>query len=263
MRRFLYALRFLTILPLPFGEGDSLDDAAQSAALFPLVGAILGVLLGVAALGALEVWSSGVSAAVVLVLSVILTGGLHWDGAADLADGLGGGRDPETRLAIMKDSRIGVFGALSLITGLLLKGSCIRALLGRGESAPILLGLFVLVGTTARGGQVLGLFLFPYSRREGLGRLFKMRTGKGPLAVAVGTVLLLGWGLFGLPGAGFALGGLAVAGLAGACLSPLLGGLTGDVYGALIEGGEILLLLVITALPRGLPPPGLFLGSGL
>ena len=95
MHRLFHALRFLTTLPLPYKGGGTLDEAASSAAFFPLVGGILGILLGGAAWGALKLWPPGVSAAVVLVFSVILTGGLHWDGAADLADGLGGGRDPK------------------------------------------------------------------------------------------------------------------------------------------------------------------------
>lgn len=199
----------------------------------------------------------------VLVLWVLLTGGLHWDGLADIADGLGGGRDPASRLEIMKDSRIGAFGALALICGLVLKGVFLRLLFSQYGSFLPLLGILILIGSTARGGQVLGIFLFPYARKEGMGRFFKERTGTRHLLAAVATVLLLATGLYGVVGGLIALGGLAAAVVAGLCLSAPLGGLTGDAYGALTEGGEILLLLAVTALPREFLEPGLLLGGGL
>ena len=115
------AIRTLTILPAPGEPGGKM---ASSLPWFPLVGGAIGsILLGLMIL--LEDLASGHwpggAAAVVVVAGIILPGALHLDGLADWADGFGGGRDREKTLAIMKDSSTGAFGAVALISVLLLK----------------------------------------------------------------------------------------------------------------------------------------------
>jgi adenosylcobinamide-GDP ribazoletransferase len=115
LRLALVALRFLTRLPLPDAWHDG-DDLRRAAPWFPLVGLVVaGVGIGVrAALGPLFGGATATVAA--LAAMVALTGALHEDGLADTADGLWGGHDPERRLAIMRDSRIGTYGMVALLT---------------------------------------------------------------------------------------------------------------------------------------------------
>ena len=118
---FPLALTFFTKVPWPRPVVAGPEDLARSLFWFPWVGAILGLIF----LGAwsilLKVLPHPAAAALLLCLTVWITGGLHLDGLADTVDGLGGGRDPEARRHIMKDSRVGAFGVLALILALLLK----------------------------------------------------------------------------------------------------------------------------------------------
>jgi adenosylcobinamide-GDP ribazoletransferase len=127
LRLFAVALRFLTRLPLP-RVGFQRDDLRRASALFPLVGVVVaGVGIGFRA--ALEpVWGEGVATVAALVAMIAVTGALHEDGLADTADGLWGGWDPARRLAIMRDSRIGTYGAVALIMTLGLRASLLLPL---------------------------------------------------------------------------------------------------------------------------------------
>jgi adenosylcobinamide-GDP ribazoletransferase len=126
-RLFAVALQFLTRLPLPRLEFQR-DDLRRASALFPLVGAVVaGVGIGLRA--ALEpLWGEGVATVAALVAMIAVTGALHEDGLADTADGLWGGWDPARRLAIMRDSRIGTYGAVALIMTLGLRASLLLPL---------------------------------------------------------------------------------------------------------------------------------------
>lgn len=126
-RLFAVALQFLTRLPLPRLEFQR-DDLRRASALFPLVGVVVaGVGTGLRA--ALEpLWGEGVATVAALVAMIAVTGALHEDGLADTADGLWGGWDPARRLAIMRDSRIGTYGAVALIMTLGLRASLLLPL---------------------------------------------------------------------------------------------------------------------------------------
>lgn len=115
---FLSAVQFLTRLPVPDPgwEEGRLDRAAM---YFPLVGAIVGLLCGIVyAISAYVFHSDLLGALFALTTGILLTGALHEDGLADFADGVGGGRDRQHRLEIMKDSRIGSYGAIALLLAL-------------------------------------------------------------------------------------------------------------------------------------------------
>ncbi|MFZ5540306.1 MAG: adenosylcobinamide-GDP ribazoletransferase, partial [Pseudomonadota bacterium] len=133
--RFAAALQFLTRLPLPRTARFSEALLNESARHFPAVGALIG-LLGTAALAAaLAALPATVAVLLAIAVTIAATGALHEDGLADTCDALGAGCDRTRALAIMKDSRIGSFGALALALRLALEAAAVGALLERGVLA--------------------------------------------------------------------------------------------------------------------------------
>jgi len=235
----------LTVLPW-FRLGKvTPQDLARSLIWFPWVGGLLGLTFAGAGMALVRGFPPPVAAALLLTLPVLLTRGLHLDGLADTADGLGGGRTPAERLAVMKDSRLGAFGGAALVLALLLKFSLLLALLELSRW-PFL----VLFPVLSRWGMVFLAFLSPYARPEGgLGQA--MTQGAGPGILICATAGALAWALT----LGGWLGGmlLAAAGLGAALMSvwfqKKLGGITGDVLGAANEILEILVLAGAVASP--------------
>jgi adenosylcobinamide-GDP ribazoletransferase len=236
MKGLVAAFAFLTRLPVWRGPLRDVD-LGRSVGFFPLVGLVLGFLLtGLAA--ALPAATPPALAAVLLAaLLALLTGGLHLDGVADVFDALGGGRGDRARmLDIMRDSRIGAHGAAALTLLLIAKVAALAAIVERRDLVALL-----AFGTVARWLAALLVVLFPYVRAEGLGRAFSGQAGRPQIAIATGVVVvvvaILGPGLI-PPALGAAAAVLAFA----FWLHRRLGGLTGDVYGAAIELGEVVML---------------------
>lgn len=243
--RLLDAIRFLTILPLPAKREPTEADLARATACFPLVGMLLGGALLLSSKLAASLWSPMTVNALVLIVLGLLTGGLHLDGLADTVDGLCGGTTREEKLAIMKDSRVGAFGAAALFGLLLLKFSLLGELSGALHGDAL-----VLAPTLGRWAMVCAIFFFPPARAGGMGPLFKKHCGRRELAFATATALGCTLLLFGLWGLAILGGlGLAVAVMAWA-LTRALGGLTGDTYGALCEVSEVLTLGMISLLVK-------------
>jgi adenosylcobinamide-GDP ribazoletransferase len=232
------AFAFLTRLPVWRGPLRDVD-LGRSVGFFPLVGLVLGFMLaGLAAAlaGGMAPWLAAVLLAVLLAA---LTGGLHLDGFADVFDALGGGRGDRARmLEIMRDSRIGAHGAAALTLLLIAKVAALAQIAERRD----LLALLAF-GTIARWLAALLVVLFPYVRAEGLGRAFNGEAGRTQVAIATGiavvVVAMLGTSLI-LPALGATAAVLAFA----FWLHRRLGGLTGDVYGAAIELGEVVMLVL-------------------
>ena len=123
---FINALRFMTIIPVPSSELATAPDwLSRCAKYFPAVGICVGLVSSVVWLTAAAIWGPLIAALLAVAASIVITGALHEDGLADTADGLGGGRSVEKRLAIMKDSRIGAYGALALALGVALRVSAL------------------------------------------------------------------------------------------------------------------------------------------
>jgi adenosylcobinamide-GDP ribazoletransferase len=119
---FLNALRFMTIIPVPSADTEIAPDwLSRCAKYFPVVGIGVGLASAVVLLLAGRIWGPVVASLLAVAASMAITGALHEDGLADSADGLGGGSSVEKRLAIMKDSRIGTYGALALVFSLALR----------------------------------------------------------------------------------------------------------------------------------------------
>ncbi|HET6809674.1 MAG TPA: adenosylcobinamide-GDP ribazoletransferase [Acidimicrobiales bacterium] len=193
---------------------------------FPVVGAALGLLLGLVWWGAAQVWPPFVAAAVVVAVDLALTGLLHLDGLVDSADGLLPHLDRERRLAVMRAPDTGAFGVGAAIAVLLLRWSALGAM----SPHPLLLGG---LWCASRTGMALTLGLVPYARNEGIARDFTGGAGHtAPLVLAGAGALALaaGWSVPAGPAAGaaafVAFGAVVLLGFR------RLGGFTGDVLGA-------------------------------
>jgi adenosylcobinamide-GDP ribazoletransferase len=235
---FPLALTFLTVFPWPWSGEASAEDLGRSLFWYPWVGALLGLLYWGAGILLVRFFLPPAAAALLLLLTVLLTRGLHLDGLADTVDGLGGGHTPEKRLAIMKDSRLGAFGGISLVLVLLLKFAFLQAILSLA-----LLPSLVLFPLISRWGLVLLAGLAPYARPGGgLGQAVTAGATRPVIAGATAFTLVVSFVVGRFSGLIiFGLAGLAVWGLS-RFFRRTLGGVTGDVYGAV---GEILETLVL------------------
>ncbi len=132
LRHFLLALQFFTRIPvtgrLAQWVGYSPAMLRASAAWFPAVGGLVGVIGAVVFGGALALWGAPIAALLCTIATVLVTGAFHEDGLADVVDGLGGSQDRERALDIMKDSRVGAFGAIALVLVIGLKVALLSAL---------------------------------------------------------------------------------------------------------------------------------------
>lgn len=235
---FLLAVSFLTSIPVSLGRIMCDEEMGHSTRWFPAVGAVIGCLLALAFVLLNGVTSPSVKAAIVLIVWMALTRGLHLDGLADTFDGLGGGASRERALEIMKDSRIGTFGALAIGAVLILKFATMSSLSGEDFR-------WVLVSPVlARWGIVLAIFFFPPARRDGAGRIFIKSCRWLELSIAscftlAVSIALMGW-------IGLAITGLSglISLTLGSLISGRLKGLTGDSYGCICEITEVLVLLV-------------------
>jgi adenosylcobinamide-GDP ribazoletransferase len=235
------AFAFLTRIPLG-GFPYRAEDWAWSAAHFPLVGAILGALLG--GLHRLLLPLGGqLDAACVLGASMLLTGAFHEDGLADSSDALGGGYDRERVFAILKDSRIGAFGAAAIAVSVVARMAGL-ATLGR-EAAWAL----PIVACGARVGPVWQVALLPYVTPEGASRSRDV-LGAGKVQAIVGTLwfalvcaIAVRAGVLSPVRAG-ALAAVitATAALSGWRYVRRVGGITGDFLGATEQIAEVALL---------------------
>jgi len=239
---FITGFQFLTRIPIKAQTQWSPNSFSQSVKYFPLIGGIIGLILAGIVYGAQGLLGVKIPmhllAIGLILFEIILTGGLHCDGLMDTIDGVFSGKPREKMLEIMKDSRVGAFGAMSFCLLIFVKYSLLM------DMDPKLLPLAVLVmPIVGRTAVVIPITLYPYARPEGLGKAFYQSSHKYTLYVAgiLAALLLIPLGkiviVSGVIGIGFAF-------LLSEYVSKRLGGLTGDVYGATIELTEIVTLLV-------------------
>ena len=238
---------------LPVGSSAAIDgaDVARAGWAMPIAGAIVGALGSLAYWIAIVIGLPPISAAMLAIVAMlIITGGLHEDGLADMADGFGGGQSRERKLAIMLDSRIGTFGVCALVASLILQWS---ALVTIAEPRQVTTAL-VAAQVSARATLPGFMRFVPSARTDGL----SAQVGQPPLwsvatAGAIGIVALT-----------FSLGfAVAIAALVLLFCAALLmgwlsikqiGGQTGDVLGALEQVGAVVILLTAAALHRSSLP---------
>ncbi|MHA1128098.1 MAG: adenosylcobinamide-GDP ribazoletransferase [Alphaproteobacteria bacterium] len=233
----------LTRLPVPVDHARAGERGAGAAWAYPVVGLLVGGLAG--GVAAFLIWigvNAGMAAAAALAILAISTGGMHEDGLADFADGVGGGKDKAHALEIMRDSRIGAFGAIAIGIALLARWSGIGAFEGWQMIAAI-----GAIGAASRAGMVLLMFALPLAKESGLsasaGAPPLMATTLAILIAFLACVLLTG--ISGVLIFALTLGGtLPVIWLA----RSKLGGQTGDVLGAAQQSAEIAGLAAALAL---------------
>lgn len=237
LRRLVTAIGFLTVIPVPqrppWGPVNE-EDWRASVGYYPLVGLLLGgALWGLAAL--MHTAPVLVRAAVMVVAYTWVTGGLHVDGLMDTFDALGSRKRGEDALQVMKDSRVGAFGAMA---GVLLLVTQVAVFQSLPHVPP---GLFALAPAVGRLGAVWAVALEPALRPgEGLGgqvagAVPPWMAGCWTLGLAV-FALVLGPSLLGI--ATVILGALAAI-LMARSLTKRLGGMNGDTYGMIVEATEV------------------------
>ena len=240
-KHFTLAVSFLTLIRLPYSCQDKITpaDLAGSFSWFPIVGLLLGACL-VSMASLLHGVPPLLLAVLLTGLLAVLTRGLHLDGLADLADGIGGGYTRERRLEIMKDSRTGAFGALALIFATLLKSAAMYTLVLGHCWSPLL-----LAPVMSRFAMVLGAYNMPHARSSGgLARPFlehmdfQQLLGASVLSIILLVIFSLKFAVL------YLVLAMACAGLLRFLARRCLGGMTGDVLGAINEITEIVLLAV-------------------
>ncbi len=249
MTTLLSALRFFTRLPLP-PELDGAEAPRLEAMAFavPLVGLVVGGAGGLVLLLAENLWTPFVAALLALATMAAITGALHEDGLSDTCDGLFGGHTREKRLAIMRDSRIGAFGALALIILLPLKASLLAQLADSEGASP--LAALLASASLSRGLMLVPFALLPAARTDGLAHGVGMISlGALAQALVVGAVVALAALTMASPArlALAALAGLAAALLITRLARAKIGGVTGDVGGTAQQLSELAILAVLAA----------------
>ncbi|HEX9840897.1 MAG TPA: adenosylcobinamide-GDP ribazoletransferase [Anaerolineales bacterium] len=241
MRSLRNAFGLMTTLPFRLPDDWSVGDSGRASVWYPLVGLVIGALTWLVWKGAMLLFPSLVAGIISLLAWVALTGGLHLDGLADCCDGLLASTSVERRLEIMKDSRLGAFGGISLILVLLLKGTTL-AVLTPATSFGIL-----LAASLARW-CILPAGLLPLARLSGMGADFS--AGLQRSFIYVGAVLPMGLALvLGMRGIISLLAGLAAAALVLWLAKSRISGVTGDVFGMVVEVVETAVLLVFVVTP--------------
>ena len=265
MRAFFIGLQFLTRISIVEQKDWCEKDFADSVRYFPLIGLVLGIIYtAFAALLMSFLPQNGillphhVVAAILLILPILLTGGLHCDGFMDTMDGLFSGRSRERMLEIMKDSRVGANGVFAFVLLMIFDWSILLDLL---QSAWLFPALFAMP-IVSRLMMVVAISAFPYARPVGMGKAFKDGGTKSVLYGAFFYTLILVFfpgvaahffGIIPLDAAGLSSWLLSMTAVIFAALfftiffasyaTRHLGGLTGDVYGAITTLTEMLVLL--------------------
>ena len=240
---FLTALQFLTVIPVKIKDAGE-QRMADSMAYFPFVGLLLGLFLaGINVLLYSLNFPSLATNVITVIVLIIITGALHLDGLSDTADAFLSGKPKEEMLNIMRDSRTGVMGVLSLISVILLKISLLFSI-----SVSLQPNALLLMCVLSRWSAVAAIFFFPYARQEGKAGVFIKRMNLKIFifsAIAAVICAAIAWQIRGLiilliaTGFSYALGKLSIR---------KIGGITGDTLGAGIELAEIITLLSVIIL---------------
>ncbi len=232
---FKTAVGFLTRLPMPHPEGAMPPNFVRAQRMFPVVGAFC---LGLRYIGVPDL----AAAALALGAGAILSGALHEDGLADVADGFGGGRDVAAKLEIMRDSRLGTYGALILLVSFATKLSALAAI-PDGDVVQCLICAHAL----ARGVLPWMAMSLPYARKDGLAA----NAGRPDAATAaMAAALALVIALLSLSFVSALLAAImAAAGAIGMALlaKRQIGGQTGDVLGGAEQIAETAILVLLAA----------------
>ncbi|MFN8522373.1 MAG: adenosylcobinamide-GDP ribazoletransferase [Chloroflexota bacterium] len=225
----LFAAQFLTVLPPLVRRQPTRRELGAAEAFFPAAGLLVGACLILLDLG-FVVLPPMVRSVAVVAAAAALTGALHLDGIVDTFDGLFGAHDRDSKLAVMRDPRAGTYGVIAVVCTLLLQVSAVHAMSDQLRAPALLmapcLGRWAIVAVT---------WTYPYARPQGMGRAFKDSMTLLGVIIAGCTALAAAYLLWGGMGVGLFAASSAAALATGWLVCRHLGGLTGDVYGAVCE----------------------------
>ncbi|MFT7771685.1 adenosylcobinamide-GDP ribazoletransferase [Roseateles sp.] len=253
LRLFFTALQFLTRLPIPRWVGFEPEWLARCTPYFVPVGVLVGALTGAVLWASAQLWPPVIAVLLAMAAGVYITGGFHEDGLADTCDGLGGAVSREKALLIMKDSRLGSYGALGLVLVLALKAAALWTL---AQASPLTAALMLTwTQGISRALPVALMTALPYAGdpEHAKAKPLASGSGTGELALTMGFALALCALLATLrptllPAMAVGLATCAAVGLWMArWLHRRLGGYTGDTLGATQQFGEVALLLGLLA----------------
>jgi len=239
MRNLRIAFGLMTTLPIKLPAGWQAGDSGRASVWYPFVGLVIGGLTWLTWTGTTRIFPQLVAGILTLIVWVTLTGSLHLDGLADCCDGLLASTSIERRLEIMKDPRLGAFGGIGLILVLLLKAAILSTL------TPATSFGIILSASLARW-CILPAGLMPLARPSGLGADFA--AGFHRWYIFIGAIIPLGLALaLGTRGVISLLAGLVAAALVLWLAKSRINGVTGDVFGMVVEVVETVSLLVFVS----------------
>jgi adenosylcobinamide-GDP ribazoletransferase len=246
MKRFLAAVQFLTILPLPRGLGPDERSLGESIPFFPVVGLGIGAAVALIDRGLGFLFPVGVTSVLAVILLIAASGGLHLDGLADTADGFFSSRPRGRILEIMRDSRTGPMGVAAIVCVVVLKISLLSSI-----TVPARAWVLLLTPIAGRCALLVQMALLPYARPEGLVGVFRPNGSRLHVLWALTFPVAAGGLAGGVPG--LIAGGISFlfALLFTAYVRRRIGGLTGDTLGAACEWTELAPLLVMSAWLHG------------
>lgn len=242
------AWMLLTRIPLPRSrstEGDAAAALRSAPAWFPLVGGAIGLLVSGCYAALHHLVGPYPAAAVALAAGALLTGALHHDGLADVADAFGGGWTVERRLEILKDSHVGAYGALALVCAFVVQTSAL-AQHDRAQGAAVLVAAHAI----ARGAIVALMRVSPRASTSGLGASYAHGLGTTATVAAVLGAVAIGTGALGWLMVFATAAATAAVAATGLLARRKIGGVTGDVLGAAEQLAETAVLLTGAALVR-------------
>ena len=248
LRLFFIALQFFTRLPIPRWVGFEPGWLHQSSRYFPLVGCVVAAVAAAVYLLAALVLPAPVAAVLSTAASIYITGAFHEDGFADTCDGFGGGLNPERVLEIMKDSRVGAYGAIGIVC--MLGAKCTTLAMLPPSSA---IAALFLAHPLSRLAAVSLIWRMDYARAEGKAKPMAQQMRASEFAVAALTALLPAALLLMLDAVSFAMlaASLLAAALAALWLARLfqrrIGGYTGDCLGSVQQLAEVAIYLSVLA----------------
>lgn len=242
MKRFLAALQFLTILPLPDSLAFEERVLGKSIPFFPIVGLGIGAAVALMDWGLGFLFPIGVTSVFAVILLIAISGGLHTDGLADTADGFFSSRPRERILEIMRDSRTGPMGVASIVCVVALKIALLASV-----SGPSRAWVLLLMPVTGRSALLVHLALLPYARSEGLVGIFHRNRSRSHALWALTFLIIVGALAGGVPGLVAGAGSFLFILLFAAYVRRRIGGLTGDTLGAACELTELVPPLVVSA----------------
>jgi len=254
IKNLITAMQFLTIVTVHKEYQEEERSFARSIVYFPVVGFLIGfVLINADRLMLTAALPQTIANILLVALSVLITRALHIDGLADTLDGLMGGYDEQSRLAIMKDSRLGTAGAVGIFFILFLKYTALNNLYESEKSVALLTAPLL-----ARWAQTLMIYKSEYGREDGMGKAFVGQLRASGMVAA--SALALALSAFVVVRMDARSGALFLSMLCGVLiltflgrwfLARKLGGITGDAIGAVSELNEVFVLLLCVAFSSG------------